>query len=452
MPPVVLLLSALVFTAQAAPLSPVVAALIEALEPEAAATLKPSPDLQSVAQAVTPASRPGALAALAHLEKSGDASLLPEIARAYSLLGDGRAALAASSALQRARPGPESEVQHALTLARAGETRAAYAAAVELDKKYPGRPDVASLLAATKGRGGASSTEEGPRAETAAVRSISALALPAMERALAARRDGDLDAAWLHVQDAMRADPGSPIVQDLYRAAEADRRRHAGPRFPAAGLSGDIPREETPRPSGGLPLWPVAPAAGLGAAAFVVARRGRAFAADHDYEAEDYRAGETERFIAGALLAGMAGGAIYLGSAWLVGAAPAMMRVASNSGQQALRVAKSEVGAVNPGRASAIQPGPTLNNLNLQLAARQIANGHAFSKHAAEVGARTPTEFEKIIEQAMLSPTMVRNLSGGRVAYWHQSSATVVIRNPKALDGGTAFAPQNGIEYFHSLR
>lgn len=52
----------------------------------------------------------------------------------------------------------------------------------------------------------------------------------------------------------------------------------------------------------------------------------------------------------------------------------------------------------------------------------------------------------------MSDPTAVRQLSGGRVAYWHDGTGTVVIRNPFAADGGTAFQPVNGVDYFNGLK
>ncbi|WP_255825840.1 hypothetical protein [Amycolatopsis sp. GM8] len=36
-----------------------------------------------------------------------------------------------------------------------------------------------------------------------------------------------------------------------------------------------------------------------------------------------------------------------------------------------------------------------------------------------------------------------------RSAYW--KDGTVVIRNPNAVDGGTAFRPTNGYDYFLNL-
>jgi hypothetical protein len=44
---------------------------------------------------------------------------------------------------------------------------------------------------------------------------------------------------------------------------------------------------------------------------------------------------------------------------------------------------------------------------------------------------------------------IMRPLSNGRSAYWR--GGTVVIRNPNAVDGGTAFRPTNGHDYFLNL-
>ncbi|MBA3721681.1 MAG: hypothetical protein H0W88_04700 [Parachlamydiaceae bacterium] len=48
----------------------------------------------------------------------------------------------------------------------------------------------------------------------------------------------------------------------------------------------------------------------------------------------------------------------------------------------------------------------------------------------------------------MSNPSNVRVLRYNRVAYWHESTGSVIIRNPKAVGGGTVFKPKNGINYF----
>lgn len=93
-----------------------------------------------------------------------------------------------------------------------------------------------------------------------------------------------------------------------------------------------------------------------------------------------------------------------------------------------------------------------------QLAGQEIAGGHAFEKHVLNqgefkgLGIRTREQFANHIENVVNNPTASRQLSGGRSAYWQESSGTVVIRNPRAADGGTAFQPTNGRAYFDGLR
>lgn len=58
-------------------------------------------------------------------------------------------------------------------------------------------------------------------------------------------------------------------------------------------------------------------------------------------------------------------------------------------------------------------------------------------------GITTRPQFAKHIED-VVSNGVMRPLGNGRSAYWHDG--TVVIRNPSAADGGTAFRPTNGYE------
>ena len=87
-----------------------------------------------------------------------------------------------------------------------------------------------------------------------------------------------------------------------------------------------------------------------------------------------------------------------------------------------------------------------------KLIADEISNGHAFDKHVIErgefPGVTTRIQFSSIIESVVKSGEG-RVLSGGRSAYW--SDGTVVIRNPGTPDGGTAFRPTNGYDYFLGL-
>ena len=90
--------------------------------------------------------------------------------------------------------------------------------------------------------------------------------------------------------------------------------------------------------------------------------------------------------------------------------------------------------------------------LRNQLVSREIAGGHAFEKHAAEFGFKSQSEMAAHIENVMAKPTAVRNLSRGRTAYWDDATQSIVIRNPSAADGGTAFKPIEGRAYFETLK
>jgi RHS repeat-associated protein len=92
---------------------------------------------------------------------------------------------------------------------------------------------------------------------------------------------------------------------------------------------------------------------------------------------------------------------------------------------------------------------PLLRN---QLAGQEIAGGHAFAKHAGEFGFTNSGQMATHVENVMTNPSAMRNLSGGRTAFWDNASQSVIIRNPSAVDGGTAFKPASGISYFNNLR
>jgi len=83
--------------------------------------------------------------------------------------------------------------------------------------------------------------------------------------------------------------------------------------------------------------------------------------------------------------------------------------------------------------------------------AEKIANGHAFLKHAGEFGNITKNEFKELIQETITNPSEVKSLANGRTAYWNESEQTVVIKNPNAADGGTAFQPKAGKAYFDNL-
>jgi hypothetical protein len=93
--------------------------------------------------------------------------------------------------------------------------------------------------------------------------------------------------------------------------------------------------------------------------------------------------------------------------------------------------------------------------LNEQLTAEKIAGGHAFDKHVIDQGefpgVTTRSQFAQKIESVIRNGE-AKSLSGRRTAWWDSGSGTVVIRNPGAVDGGTAFVPSNGRAYFDGLK
>jgi len=91
---------------------------------------------------------------------------------------------------------------------------------------------------------------------------------------------------------------------------------------------------------------------------------------------------------------------------------------------------------------------------------KSISEGHAFGKHVLkkgefkDLGITTREGFAKHIDDVVgrAKGADVRQLSGGRSAYWDEASGTVVIRNPSASDMGTAFRPTAGRTYFETLK
>ncbi len=86
-----------------------------------------------------------------------------------------------------------------------------------------------------------------------------------------------------------------------------------------------------------------------------------------------------------------------------------------------------------------------------------LAAGHAFEKHISEfenLGIRTRSGLASLADQIVRDAKgeNVRELSGGRTAYWDARTGTVVIRDPNSADAGTIFRPKNGRDYFENLK
>lgn len=174
---------------------------------------------------------------------------------------------------------------------------------------------------------------------------------------------------------------------------------------------------------------------------------------------------ETVGQLAGeAIIEGAIGGVLGAGIALIGGAAfGASVAVAAGmggkaAGQMAASGARSSVTSATGGGGSAaargarsccnVADGP---RLRAQLAAEELsgADGHAFQKHVIEQGEfrgiRTRREFAEIVEDVIMNGEH-RVRRDGASAYWR--NGVVVIRNPKASDGGTVMAPKEGYAYF----
>ena len=88
------------------------------------------------------------------------------------------------------------------------------------------------------------------------------------------------------------------------------------------------------------------------------------------------------------------------------------------------------------------------SNTDIGDVAQGIGGGHAFRKHARDLGFETPEEMAEHVERVMRNPTATRSLQRGRTAYWDDATKSVVIHDPSHLDGGTVFLPNDGREYF----
>jgi hypothetical protein len=258
----------------------VIAALLELLPAAEKAALGPAPRLEAVVEAVSKERRDVALAALTALEAPpAEPAALKAVLRARFLLGDAAGGLSSAEALRAASPGVESETLHAWALSWSGDYEAAYAAGLELAEKEPANRDIQALLAFNKGRVGrmapaaaVPAMAEGIAVGGGAPRETSDQAMALMRRAVEARRAGDLDAVLALAREAMRADPKSPTVQELYRLVVADRARQEGrlrERLLAAQAHAEAPEKPAPPSRPELPpLWPVAAGAGASAALY----------------------------------------------------------------------------------------------------------------------------------------------------------------------------------------
>ncbi len=94
-----------------------------------------------------------------------------------------------------------------------------------------------------------------------------------------------------------------------------------------------------------------------------------------------------------------------------------------------------------------------LSEADAEQLADQIANGHAYDKHTDEFPDISSRDgFSDHIQDILENPDATKKLPRGRTAYWDSSTGTIVFRDPASADGGTAFKPESGKDFFDSLK
>jgi len=90
---------------------------------------------------------------------------------------------------------------------------------------------------------------------------------------------------------------------------------------------------------------------------------------------------------------------------------------------------------------------------------RRIASGHAFDKHVVKknefsniLKCPTKEEFKKHVRHVMKHGKHKKFAGGKKEAWYDKNSNTIVIHDPANKDGGTAFRPHKGEQYFNDLK
>jgi tetratricopeptide (TPR) repeat protein len=222
---------------------------------------------------------------------------------------------------------------------------------------------------------------------------ISPQAMTFIRKGIEERRSGDMAGAQRDIQAAMNSDPTSKGVQEVYATMREDQTRQAETksyvlnaaaamkaghgaeavswaqkaydrtrseetlavlekvRHDSAGLATkqavNSPDEAPPQSrNNGAPLWPLFPAFILGGTAFTVIKsRKTVESEDGDNENTRPQPGEGQRFVAGALLAGMAGAGLYFAGVYAVSAGPQLLVKLMGGAEQpaAQRIGESTV-------------------------------------------------------------------------------------------------------------
>ena len=85
--------------------------------------------------------------------------------------------------------------------------------------------------------------------------------------------------------------------------------------------------------------------------------------------------------------------------------------------------------------------------------AHAIVNGHAREKHEDEFGGDPGSPLmEAEVNDTMRHPTAIRKFPNGKTAYYNKEENIVVVVNPKDSDGGSAYRPPEGYQYFKNMK
>ncbi len=120
--------------------------------------------------------------------------------------------------------------------------------------------------------------------------------------------------------------------------------------------------------------------------------------------------------------------------------------------ERAIRETSQAGAKTAPAAPQAAPPASKAQRQSLLTVGEQIASGHAFAQHGFEFGFNTEAQMAAHIDRVIAHPFSVKRLIRGRTAYWDDDTHSVVILDPNARDGGTAFKPERGRFYFDSLR
>jgi hypothetical protein len=156
---------------------------------------------------------------------------------------------------------------------------------------------------------------------------------------------------------------------------------------------------------------------------------------------------------AGKIVGGVVG-AVIIGTQAADGELPEYLMTEEDKAAQTPEQAESEANKnSNTSSTNNTQSDAATPSTPEQTIGQQIANGHAWDKHVEKKNEypgmfNDRGEFGKFIDGIVENPTESKELLRDRNAYWDDTTGTVVITDPNSSDGGTAFRPDKGKDYY----